>query len=188
MAVSAEATGEEDFEVRIVPMRRRHLRSVSRIESRVYPHPWSLAVFLSEIVLRTTRAYYCAFVGRSLVGYVGIFLALGDGHVTTLAVDPDWQRRKIATRLLAVAGREAIARGARNLTLEVRVSNHSAQALYRQFGFRPVGVRRGYYAETKEDALVMWAEDVDQPAYLERLVAIEATVPGVTVIDTTKRR
>ncbi|MGH9023482.1 MAG: ribosomal protein S18-alanine N-acetyltransferase [Acidimicrobiia bacterium] len=169
-------------------MRRRHLRTVSRIESKVYSHPWSLAVFLSEIVLRSTRAYYCAFVGRSLVGYVGMFMALSDGHVTTLAVDPEWQRRKIATRLLAAAGREAISRGAKNLTLEVRVSNLSAQALYRQFGFRPVGVRRGYYAETKEDALVMWAEDVDQPEYLERLVGIEGAVPGVTIIDTTKRR
>ena len=92
-------------------------------------------------------------------------MTLDDGHVTTIAVDPKWHRHKIGTRLLVVLAREAIARGAASLTLEVRLSNNGAQELYRRFGFGPVGVRKGYYAEINEDALIMWAYEVDQPEY-----------------------
>ena len=74
-------------------------------------------------------------------------------------------------------------RGSRNLTLEVRVSNHGAQALYQQFGFKPAGIRKNYYQETNEDALVMWAEDIDAPEYRTRLEAIEARIPGTTVVE-----
>jgi ribosomal-protein-alanine N-acetyltransferase len=110
-----------------------------------------------------------------------------DGHVTTIAVDPASQRAKVGTRLLIVLGREAIARSARCLTLEVRLSNHGAQELYRRFGFAPVGVRKNYYAETKEDALVMWANDVDTPEYAELLASHERTLPSPTLFEEPKR-
>jgi ribosomal-protein-alanine N-acetyltransferase len=84
--------------------------------------------------------------------------------------------------LLALA-RAAVERGCRNLTLEVRMSNSGAQALYQRFGFVPAGVRRGYYPETGEDALVMWANDVDTETYAVRLREIESGVPGRTVVD-----
>jgi ribosomal-protein-alanine N-acetyltransferase len=171
------------LEVRIVPMRRRHLRSVLRIESRVYPVPWSMSLFLSELALRSTRAYYVAFVGRQLVGYAGLMMTLDDGHVTTIAVDPVWHRHKIGSRLLLALAREALRRGATSLTLEVRLGNKAAQNLYRRFGFRPVGVRKNYYAETKEDALVMWAEDVAGPEYARLLNLIESGIPGSTTVE-----
>jgi [ribosomal protein S18]-alanine N-acetyltransferase len=171
------------LEVRIVPMRRRHLRSVLRIESRVYPVPWSMSLFLSELALRSTRAYYVAFVGRQVVGYAGLMMTLDDGHVTTIAVDPAWHRHKIGTRLLLALAYEARRRGATSLTLEVRLGNKAAQHLYRRFGFRPVGVRKNYYAETKEDALVMWAEDVGGPEYGRLLDLIESDVPGTTTVE-----
>ncbi len=63
------------------------------------------------------------------------------------------------------------------------MSNEPAQNMYRKFGFRPAGIRKGYYAETNEDALVMWADDIDQPEYLERLVGIEAAIRGATTVD-----
>jgi ribosomal-protein-alanine N-acetyltransferase len=84
---------------------------------------------------------------------------------------------------MAVAARASVTRGCKNLTLEVRVSNHGAQELYRRFGFAPAGVRRGYYPENGEDALVMWANDVDEPEYARRLSDIEARVPGFTLIE-----
>ena len=171
------------LEVRIVPMRRRHLRSVLRIESRVYPVPWSMSLFLSELALRSTRAYYVAFVGRQLVGYAGLMMTLDDGHVTTIAVDPVWHRHKIGSRLLLALAREALRRGATSLTLEVRLGNKAAQNLYRRFGFRPVGVRKNYSAETKEDALVMWAEDVAGPEYARLLNLIESGIPGSTTVE-----
>jgi ribosomal-protein-alanine N-acetyltransferase len=182
VAVRAEPVPEE-LEVRIVPMRRRHLRSVLRIEAQVYPRPWSLALFMSELGLRSSRCYVVARVGGSVVGYAGLMLTGDDAHVTTIAVDPDWQRHKIGTRLLTFLARESLRRGARNLTLEVRVSNEPAQGMYRQFGFKPAGIRKGYYQETNEDALVMWAEDIDTPEYAERLARLEAGVRGTTIIE-----
>ncbi|HEX6420475.1 MAG TPA: ribosomal protein S18-alanine N-acetyltransferase [Acidimicrobiales bacterium] len=182
-ALPSPAGDPHDLEVRIAPMRRRHLRSVIRIEQQVYPRPWTFGVFLSEIGQRTSRLYLVARVGSEVVGYAGLFTAVDDGHITTVAVAPAWQRHGIATRMLLSLARGAIERGCTNLTLEVRMSNSGAQALYQRFGFVPAGVRRGYYPETGEDALVMWAHDVDQPSYAERLALIERDVPGRTVIE-----
>jgi [ribosomal protein S18]-alanine N-acetyltransferase len=173
--------------VQIQPMRRRHIRAVLRIEQQVYPRPWSSSLFLSELALRATRAYYVARVGRELVGYAGLMMTLDEGHVTTIAVDPRRHRAKIGTRLLLVLARDAIARGATALTLEVRMSNTAAQDMYRRFGFEPVGVRKNYYQEVNEDALVMWANEVDQPAYAELLASIERMVPGETVVEEARR-
>src|SRR3546814_16103779 len=70
-----------------------------------------------------------------------------------------------------------------NLTLEVRAGNRAAQLLYQRFGFVPAGIRKGYYVETNEDAIVMWANDVATPEYAERLAAIEDALPGATVTE-----
>ncbi|MBK5224821.1 MAG: ribosomal protein S18-alanine N-acetyltransferase [Acidimicrobiia bacterium] len=170
--------------VRIAPMRRRHLRSVLRIESQVYPRPWTLGLYLGELALpEERRIYLIARVGGEVVGHAGLMFAADDGHVTTVAVDPTWQRRGIAARLLLVLFREAIDRGARDLTLEVRASNGAAQALYRQFGFVEAGVRKGYYSENREDAVIMWANHVDTDEYRQRLDRIEAGLTGLRVID-----
>ena len=176
----------EPPEVHISPMRRRHLRSVLRIESQVYPTPWTHGLFVSELALRSTRAYVIARVGREVIGYSGLMMSLDDGHVTTVAVDPEWQRQGIATRMLVALAREAIARGANALTLEVRLSHRGAQQLYQRFGFTAVGVRKGYYADTGEDALIMWSHDVNQPAYLALLERLERGVPGTTVFERPK--
>jgi [ribosomal protein S18]-alanine N-acetyltransferase len=174
----------EPIEVHLVPMRRRHLRSVLKIEAQVYPRPWSLPLFMSELNLRNSRAYYVARVGGNVVGYCGLMLIGEDAHVTTIAVDPAWHRHKIGSRLLLNLARESAARGAAHLTLEVRVGNKAAQELYRKFGFRPCGIRKNYYVETNEDALVMWADDIASEAYAATLNEIEAGIPGRTVIET----
>jgi ribosomal-protein-alanine N-acetyltransferase len=183
MAVRAEDVDPGALEVRITPMRRRHLRGVLRIENQVYPRPWTLGLFMSELGFRQSRVYLVARVGTAVVGYAGLMLVEPDGHVTTVAVDPAWHRRGIATRLLLAIAREAAELGAQNLTLEVRMSNDPAKALYRRFGFAPAGMRKGYYAETGEDALVMWANDIATPRYQARLDEIAATVPGTTIVD-----
>jgi ribosomal-protein-alanine N-acetyltransferase len=174
---------DHDLEVYLVPMRRRHLRSVLRIESQVYPRPWSLALFMSELGLRTSRVYTVARVRGVVVGYCGLMFTGDDAHVTTIAVDPAWHRHKIGTRLMMHMARVSLERGARHLTLEVRVSNLGAQAMYRKFGFHPAGIRKNYYVETNEDAIVMWADDIDTAAYQDRLTAIEDGVPGRTVVE-----
>lgn len=173
----------EPLTVVVTPMRRRHVRAVLRIEEQVYPRPWTTSLFHSELALRTTRAYFVARVGREVVGYAGVMISFEDAHVTTIAVDPAWQRHGIATRLLVTLVRESLVRGAQHLTLEVRMSNKGAQDLYRRFGFAPVGVRKNYYPETNEDALVMWVHDVDSPEYARLLAGLEARVPGETVFE-----
>jgi [ribosomal protein S18]-alanine N-acetyltransferase len=177
-----EAAEPEELVVHLVPMRRRHLRSVLRIEAQVYPRPWSLGLFMSELALRNSRVYYVARIEGVVVGYGGLMVSGDDGHITTLAVDPAWHRRKLASRLMLALVREGIARGVASLTLEVRVTNAGAQELYRQFGFAPAGIRKNYYVESNEDALVMWAHDVDTADYVRRLERIEAGISGVTLV------
>ena len=182
MAV-ARVPRADALEVTISPMRRRHLRAVTRIEQQVYPRPWSLGLFLSELGFRESRVYIVARVGPTVVGYGGLMLVTDDGHVTNLAVDPSWHRHGVGTRLLHTLASAAIERGAKNLTLEVRATNQGAQSLYRAFGFAPAGVRKGYYVETKEDAIVMWANDVDGTGYADRLARLAALVPGTTTVE-----
>lgn len=187
MATRAPESGlrvpDDGFDIELAPMRRRHLRSVLAIEAAVYPRPWSFSLFLSEIALRGSRAYVIARCGEEVVGYAGLMLALDDAHITTIAVDPSWQRRQVATRLILHLADVARERGATHMTLEVRVGNTEAQNLYRTFGFRPAGIRKGYYAETNEDALVMWSEDIGSDAYAARLSEIAGRVRGTTKIS-----
>ena len=72
----------------VVPMRRRHLKSVVAIEQQVFPTPWSLSLYLSELTMGATRAYFVAMAGNEVVGYAGLMLAVGEGHVTTIGVSP----------------------------------------------------------------------------------------------------
>jgi ribosomal-protein-alanine N-acetyltransferase len=176
-----EMPAPEDLEVTIGPLRRRHLRGVLRIEQQVYPRPWSMGLFMSELGFRNGRVYLVARVGQTVVGYGGLMLVADDGHITTLAVDPAWHRYGIGTRVLLALARAGIERDVRNLTLEVRMGNEPAQALYRRFGFAPAGVRKGYYVETNEDALVMWANDVDTDDYAARLDTLTTGVAGTTI-------
>lgn len=169
--------------IRIEPMRRRHLRGVLRIEQEVNPRPWSLSLFLSELRYRESRAYVVARSGLDIVGYAGLMIVAGDGHITNVGVSETHRRDGIATRMLLVLARRALAEGVEALTLEVRMSNKGAQELYRRFGFAPAGVRKNYYADSNEDALIMWAEDIDTPEYRERLLAIEAALPTPTVLE-----
>jgi len=188
VTAAADASGDTGaLEVVVGPMRRRQLRAVLRIEQQVYPRPWSMGLFMSELGYGPSRVYLTARVDGVVVGYGGLMLVAEDGHVTTLAVDPAWHRHTLGTRLLLALARAGIARGAKNLTLEVRASNQPAQALYRAFGFAPAGVRRGYYVETNEDAIVMWANDVDSEEYAARLDALEGTVRGTTVLEGSDR-
>lgn len=171
------------MDVVLAPMRRRHLRGVLRIEEASHPRPWSMALFLSELGFTDQRTYLIAKVDGRIVGYGGLMYVLPDAHVTNIAVDPACRRRAIATRLLLALTRAAIDKGATALTLEVRVSNTGAQELYRRFGFEAAGVRKGYYADTAEDATIMWARGIDTLEFADRLDEIEATVPGRTVVE-----
>lgn len=186
MVRSSPAAGTGDVRdglaVLLEPMRRRHLRSVLRIESGVYAAPWSLSLFISELSLRASRSYTVAKVDGTVVGYSGLMLSMDEGHVTTVAVDPSWHRNQIGTRLMLDMVHVAVKRGVRHMTLEVRVANSGAQRMYSRFGFAPEGIRKNYYAETGEDAMVMWAREVDSQEYAERLRLLAEGIRGTTLV------
>lgn len=167
-------------DIEMTRMRRRHLRRVLAIEGRVYPRPWSASLFLSELSQRSTRSYVVARLDGFVVGYCGMMFTGLEAHVTNIAVDPDYQHLKIGTRLLLRQITEAIAHGADTISLEVRVSNVNAQAMYEKFGFSVVGVRKGYYIETAEDAFIMVVEHAGSTKYRMQLAAIreELTRPA----------
>jgi ribosomal-protein-alanine N-acetyltransferase len=163
-------------EVEITKMRRRHLRRVLAIETRVYPRPWSASLFLSELAQRSTRSYIVARYEGEVVGYAGMMFTGLEAHITNIAVDPEFHGRKVGSRLLLILITEAIARGAETVSLEVRVTNLPAQAMYEKFGFAVVGTRKGYYIETKEDAFVMVAEGTRSTDYRLRLTMIRQEI------------
>jgi [ribosomal protein S18]-alanine N-acetyltransferase len=178
MRRSPGISAEEPADLEIVRMRRRHLKGVMAIERQVYPRPWSPNLFLSEMGELRNRAYLVAKVGREVAGYGGLMCYGEEAHVTTIAVDPRHHRRKIGTRLMFELIQEAIRLGATAVSLEVRVTNWGAQRLYGRFGFRPVGIRKNYYQETGEDALIMWTDDIRTQDYRHRLERIISAAPS----------
>jgi [ribosomal protein S18]-alanine N-acetyltransferase len=129
------------------------LPQVVAIERRAFTTPWSLAMFVLELS-KPSGVCLAADVEGELVGYLVCSRYDTVWHVMNIAVDPDRRRRGIATALLQ-ALLEKVGRDA-PVTLEVRHSNTGAIALYERFGFRSAGVRRRYYADNGEDAVIMW--------------------------------
>ena len=107
---------------------------------------------------------------RSIVGYAGLWLMTDEAHITTIAVDPDFQGRGIGELLVVALIDRAQQIGARWLTLEVRVTNDVAQRLYEKYTFKEMGIRRRYYSDNGEDALVMWTDPIDSDTFQETLL------------------
>jgi [ribosomal protein S18]-alanine N-acetyltransferase len=150
------------------------LDAVLAIEVASAPHPWTAGVFADELAQGGSRRYVVAIENDRVVGFCGLLIAVDEGHITNVAVDPTARRRGYAMALMLVVVRQAIAKSLRALTLEVRVSNKAAITLYQRFGFAPGGVRPRYYPDNNEDALIMWAHDIDTAEYGIRLAGLAA--------------
>jgi ribosomal-protein-alanine N-acetyltransferase len=151
-------------------MRRADIPAVAALEAEIYPQPWSPRVFFDELAM-DSRVYVVAHDDEGhILGYGGLLLVEDDAHITTIAVAPEARGHRVGTRLMLSLVEHALESGARHLTLEVRITNDAAQGLYTRFGFDPVGRRKNYYKD--EDALVMWATDIDTTTYGDRLDAI----------------
>ena len=143
-----------------IEIRRLGLADIDAIESiekRAYRTPWSRSMFASELA-KPTSICLGAFEGVQLVGYVVNSRYVDAWHVMNVAVDPNFQRRGIATQLLERVFELTDGDDRRGYTLEVRVSNTDAIRLYEKLGFGSRGVRRGYYTDNREDALIMWRD------------------------------
>ena len=133
------------------------LPEIEVIEQRAYKTPWSRSMFASELA-KGTSICLGAFEGDQLVGYIVNSRYVDAWHVMNVAVDPAHQRRGVATRLLERLFELTADDERRGYTLEVRVSNEAAIRLYEELGFEARGVRRGYYTDNREDALIMWRD------------------------------
>ena len=133
------------------------LNAIDAIEQRAYRTPWSRSMFASELA-KASSVCIGAFDGERLIGYVINSRYVDAWHIMNVAVDPDYRRRGVATRLLEQVFEQTKDDQRRGYTLEVRVSNNRAIELYEKLGFVRQGIRRGYYTDNREDALIMWKD------------------------------
>jgi ribosomal-protein-alanine N-acetyltransferase len=173
------------------------LRQVMAIERTAFPTPWPASAYRHEltqndlstyVVLRQRSVEESASwpqrVGRRLshaagrtlpvLGYGGFWMIVDEAHISTLAVHPEWRGQGLGELLLVALIEAAVLRGAHVATLEVRVSNQVAQALYRKHGFAQVGRRKAYYTDSREDALIMTTPRLDDPRFAARYAARKA--------------
>jgi ribosomal-protein-alanine N-acetyltransferase len=141
----------------IRPLGLSDLNAIDGIEQRAYTTPWSRSMFASELA-KASSVCLGAFDGERLIGYVINSRYVDAWHIMNVAVDPDYRRRGIATRLLESVFESTRDDQRRGYTLEVRVSNDRAISLYEKLGFVRQGFRRGYYTDNREDALIMWKD------------------------------
>jgi ribosomal-protein-alanine N-acetyltransferase len=135
---------------------------VMAVEKRCFTTNWSREALFNEI--GNPCAYYVVAEHQgNVVGYAGEWIIMDEAHITTIAVAPEAQGKRFGERLLIALLREAMGRGARRATLEVRASNSVALRLYAKYGFETVAIRRKYYQDTDEDALIMWSNDLFEP-------------------------
>jgi ribosomal-protein-alanine N-acetyltransferase len=146
-------------------LKLRDLGAIEEIERTSYPTPWSRSMFAGELAKPSSICLGAVEADKDeLVGYLIISRYVDAWHVMNIAVAPEYRRRGIARslmeRLFEVTARDA----RRGYTLEVRVSNEAAIRLYEELGFKTRGIRRGYYTDNREDALIMWKDPVREPA------------------------
>src|SRR2546425_5964185 len=155
--------------VEIADMALRDIPDVQEVENLSFPVPWPPNAFRHELTQNRNARYIVARLDGEIVAYAGLWLMVDEAHITTFAVRPEHRRRRIGQRLLQRLFEIAEEVGAEWLTLEVRVSNLAAQKLYEKFGFRRAGIRRHYYSDNNEDALIMWTDRLRDSAVRERL-------------------
>ena len=151
-------------EITGIALRKMELGDVGQIveiENRSFPTPWSAYAFTWEI-LDNDFAHYFVITAEDdrdcILGYGGMWIILDEAHITNIAIIPEFRGKRFGEILLIHLMGIALTKGAERITLEVRVSNTNAKKLYNRLGFEAAGVRKGYYVDTKEDAIIMWKE------------------------------
>ncbi len=150
----------ENVQLRL--MKLEDIDHVLEVEKSSFPSPWTRDAFYNELLKNHFAYYVVAQVGQKIVGYCGVWLIMDEAHITNIAVHPEYRGRKIGKCLLRNMMVFAQMQGAKKMTLEVRPSNHAALNLYEQLGFVRSGIRKGYYTDNHEDAIIMWADLEDE--------------------------
>lgn len=142
-----------------------HLDQVLEIEKVSFPTPWSHGAFKGELLQNDFAHYIVAVFDKTVIGYGGMWIILDEAHITNVAVRPDLRGKDIGKALMLEIIRQAVIRGANRMTLEVRPSNNAARRLYHVLGFEERGVRKRYYSDTNEDAIIMWKENLSADGF-----------------------
>jgi ribosomal-protein-alanine N-acetyltransferase len=160
------SAGAFDFAIRRV-LPSEDLRAVEALQAKAFTNPWGADALKWELTnTDVARLYVMESPGGTLVAYCACWMVFDELHINSLAVDPDWRRRGLARRLLGAVFGDAAETGARSATLEVRQSNVAARRLYEGLGFAVEAVRRDYYQEPREDALILWNRSLAPPERL----------------------
>ncbi|WP_370148239.1 ribosomal protein S18-alanine N-acetyltransferase [Exiguobacterium profundum] len=145
-------------DVKIRRMTWLDVEEVTKVEEASFAIPWTKEAFMNEMLRNEQAVYFVAVHDKRVVGFVGVWMIVDEGHITNIAVLPELRGQGIGNQLLAELVAFAKSKGLVGLTLEVRVSNVGAQKLYEQFGFMQAGRRRRYYQDNNEDAYIYWAK------------------------------
>jgi [ribosomal protein S18]-alanine N-acetyltransferase len=137
-------------------MEEKDLDQVMQIELESFTLPWSREAYYNELTKNQFAVYIVLEDHENVIGYCGMWLIIDEAHITNIAVHPDYRGKKLGEALLRKVMEVAREHGAKTMTLEVRVTNNIAQSLYRKLGFQNGGIRKNYYTDNQEDALVMW--------------------------------
>jgi len=164
--------------VALLPMTVEDIPRVLEIERTSFRTPWPADAYTHELKENRLATYIVAKQEDRLVGYAGMWVILDEAHITTIAVELAFRGQHIGERLLVGLIDAGVERGARWMTLEVRNSNLTAQALYRKYGFREIGTRKGYYSDNREDAIVMWTGNLRERDFQARLADLRKDFSG----------
>ncbi|WP_010651732.1 ribosomal protein S18-alanine N-acetyltransferase [Oceanobacillus massiliensis] len=129
---------------------------VLEVERSSFATPWTTDIFYQELIDNKHAHYFVLQLDGIVVGYMGIWIVMDDAQITNIAVKPEYRGYKLGEKLFGYTVQYALKKGVKRLSLEVRTSNIPAQKLYRKFGLVPGGVRKNYYTDNQEDAIVMW--------------------------------
>ena len=151
---------QPELSLTIRPMNTGDVDAVLAVEQASFATPWSRDSFVAEAGDNDLACYLVLQAGNEIVGYAGVWVVLDEAHVTNVAIMPAFRGQRLGARLMTALMAAARARGARRMTLEVRPSNEAARRLYGALGFVIRGLRPGYYSDNKEDALIMWRDEL----------------------------
>jgi len=140
----------------IRPANKNDVKPIADLEKLCFSLPWSERSFFEEITKNKIARYAVAENCGQIIGYAGVWLVTDEGHITNVAVHPDFRRKGIARELVSSLMESSGKEGIKSYTLEVRISNEEAIELYKNLNFKACGVRREYYDDNSEDALIMW--------------------------------
>lgn len=147
-------------DIEITSLNIEHINSIITIDCLSFPTPWSKDSFIKEIENNKFARYVVAKKNGAVVGYAGMWLILDEGHITNIAVHPEHRGIGIGNLLLEALIKICKKEASVSMTLEVRKSNIIAQNLYKKYGFVEDGIRKNYYADNKEDAIIMWKHNI----------------------------